>query len=96
LPFLSPTAADGFSNNFCVAPHEGAGRGLKLALVGRWTRIISQTYFQQHAGQRMTPKTVKSSRNPINRAHLEQIGAGFAALKGWSFLTALNVNICIG
>jgi hypothetical protein len=39
------------------------------------TRIIKQTYFQQHAGQRMTPKTVKSSRNPINRAHLERVFA---------------------
>jgi len=38
-------------------------------------RIISQTYFQQHAGQRMTPKTMQSSRNPINRAQMERIFA---------------------
>jgi hypothetical protein len=35
-------------------------------------RIFNQTYFQQHAGQRMTPKTMKSSRNPINRAQAER------------------------
>jgi hypothetical protein len=39
------------------------------------TRIINQTYFQQHVGQRMTHKTMKSSRNPINRAHLERVFA---------------------
>jgi hypothetical protein len=38
-------------------------------------RIFNQTYFQQHAGQRMTPKTVKSSRNPINRARIERVFA---------------------
>jgi hypothetical protein len=75
LPFLSPTAADGFSSNFCVAPHEGAGRGLKLALVGGWTRIISQTYFQQHPEQRLTSKTMKGGLNPINRAQMERVFA---------------------
>ena len=35
-------------------------------------RIFNQTYFQQHAGQRMTPKTLKSSRKPTNRARLER------------------------
>ena len=35
-------------------------------------RIINQTYFQQHAGRRMTPKAVESSRKPINRAHIER------------------------
>ena len=37
------------------------------------TRINIQTYFQQHAGRRMTPKTVESSRNQINRAQIERI-----------------------
>jgi hypothetical protein len=37
------------------------------------TRIINQTYFQQHAGQRMTSKTVQSSRKPINRAQMERV-----------------------
>ena len=38
-------------------------------------RIINLTYFQQHADQWMTPQTVKSSRNPINRAQMERIFA---------------------
>jgi hypothetical protein len=41
-------------------------------------RIISQTYFQQHAGQRMTPKTSISSLNPINRAQMERVFAASA------------------
>ncbi len=32
------------------------------------TRIVNLTYFQEHAGQRMTLQTMQSSQNPINRA----------------------------
>jgi integrase len=38
-------------------------------------RIFNQTYFQQHAGQRMTPKTMKSGCNPINRVQMERVFA---------------------
>jgi hypothetical protein len=58
--------------------HRGVKRGRKSKILfgssGR-TRINSQTHFQQHAGQRMTPKTMKSSRNPINRAQMERVFA---------------------
>jgi hypothetical protein len=40
-------------------------------------RIFNRTYFQQHAGQRMTPKTLKISRSPINRAQMERVFAAF-------------------
>jgi hypothetical protein len=33
-------------------------------------RKHNETYFQLHAGQRLTPKTMKISRNPINRAQM--------------------------
>jgi hypothetical protein len=36
-------------------------------------RIFNQTYFQQHAGQRMTPKTMESSLKPINGAQMERV-----------------------
>jgi hypothetical protein len=52
----------------------GAQAGAHIALScwfsggrGR-NRTYNQTYFQQHAGQRMTPETMKSISNPINRA----------------------------
>jgi len=55
--------------------HRGVGRGGKskkrTGSSGR-NRIINQTDFQQHAGQRMTPKTMKSSDNQINRALIER------------------------
>jgi len=58
--------------------HRGVKRGRKSKILigssGR-TRIFNQTHFQQHAGQRMTPKTMKSSRNPINRAQMERVFA---------------------
>jgi hypothetical protein len=34
--------------------------------------MISQTYLQQYAGQRMTPETMQSSRKLINRAQMER------------------------
>jgi hypothetical protein len=55
--------------------HRGAVRNRKSKKIigssGR-TRINTQTYFQQHAGQRMTPKTMQSSRDQINRAEIER------------------------
>jgi hypothetical protein len=54
-------------------PIETETAGLSEGNGGRGrNRIINLTYFQQHAGQRMTPKTVKSIRNPINRAPIER------------------------
>lgn len=36
------------------------------------TRINIQMQFQQHAGQRMTLKTVQSSLSAVNRAQIER------------------------
>jgi hypothetical protein len=38
-------------------------------------RILNQAYFQQHAGWRMTPKTVQRSRDQSNKAQIERVFA---------------------
>ena len=96
----SPTNTQHFDvGNPQKSPQSGISEGFEgvekrcksLNLIGGRgrNRIFNQTYFQQHAGQRMTPNTMKSSRNPINRAQIERV---FAA----AVLPAILSRQCAG
>ena len=47
-------------------------------------RIHNKTYFQQHAGPRMTHTTIKDNSGHTNRAHIER--ANPSAGPNWIFI----------
>lgn len=55
-----------------MTSHSFDGRRFEFIHISCTTRINTQTYFQQHAGRRMTPKTVDNNLNRINRAQIER------------------------
>lgn len=60
-------------------------------------RICNLTYFQQHAGQRMTLEAVESSVKRANRARMERrpmIRCGLNLVRAESQLTASSTCVC--